>query len=107
MKPTSYLINIARGPVVDEAVLVAALRERRIGGAGLDVYDVEPLPARHPFTELDNIVLTPHIGWGVGNNFALMVENLTTEVLKYLDGDMSSVVNPAALERRGAWASRA
>jgi phosphoglycerate dehydrogenase-like enzyme len=107
MKPTSFLINIARGPLVDEAALVAALRQRRIGGAGLDVYDVEPLPADHPFTRLDNVVLTPHIGWGVGTNYALMVENLTTAVLKYLDGDMSGVVNPAALERRGAWATRA
>jgi len=107
MKSTSYLVNIARGPVVDEAALVAALRERRIAGAGLDVYDVEPLPAGHPFTTLDNVVLTPHIGWGTDRNFAMMVENLTTAVLKYLDGDTSGVVNPAALERRGAWATRA
>jgi phosphoglycerate dehydrogenase-like enzyme len=107
MKPTSYLINIARGPVVDEAALIAALQQRRIGGAGLDVYDVEPLPADHPFTRLDNVVLAPHIGWGTDRNFALMVENLTAAVIKYLDGDTSGVVNPAALERRGAWATRA
>jgi phosphoglycerate dehydrogenase-like enzyme len=107
MKRTSYIVNIARGPIVDEAALISALRERRIGGAGLDVYDVEPLPVDHPFTQLDNVVLTPHIGWGTDRNFALMVENLTTAVIKYLDGDTSSVVNPAALERRGAWATRA
>jgi phosphoglycerate dehydrogenase-like enzyme len=107
MKPTSYLVNIARGPVVNEAALVAALQERRIGGAGLDVYDVEPLPLDHPFTKLDNVVLTPHVGWGTGANFGLMVENLTAAVIKYLDGDTSGVVNPAALERRGAWATRA
>jgi phosphoglycerate dehydrogenase-like enzyme len=106
MKPTSYLVNIARGPVVDEAALVSALQQRRIAGAGLDVYDVEPLPAHHPFTTLDNVVLTPHIGWGTTTNFALMVENLTNAVIAYLDGDMSGVVNPAALERRGAWATR-
>jgi phosphoglycerate dehydrogenase-like enzyme len=107
MKPTSYLVNIARGPVVDEAALVAALTEHRIGGAGLDVYDVEPLPTDHPFTRLDNVVLTPHVGWGTDRNFAMMVENLTSAVIKYLDGDTSGVVNPAALERRGAWATRA
>jgi phosphoglycerate dehydrogenase-like enzyme len=107
MKPTSYLINIARGPIVDEKALIQALQGRAIGGAGLDVYDVEPLPSDHPFTKLDNVVLTPHIGWGVGVNFGLMVENLTTAVLKYLDGDTSGVVNPAALEKRSAWATKA
>jgi phosphoglycerate dehydrogenase-like enzyme len=106
MKPTSYLINIARGPIVDEKALIQALQGRAIGGAGLDVYDVEPLPSDHPFTKLDNVVLTPHIGWGVGVNFGLMVENLTTAVLKYLDGDTSGVVNPAALERRSTWATK-
>jgi hypothetical protein len=52
------------------------------------------------------VVLTPHIGWGVSGNFDAMVENLTAAVINYLDGDMSGVVNPAALERRGAWATR-
>ena len=107
MKPTSYLINIARGPIVDEKALIQALQERKIGGAGLDVFDVEPLPTDHPFTRLDNVVLTPHIGWGVDVNFGLMVENLTTAVIEYLDGDTSGVVNPAALERRSAWATKA
>jgi phosphoglycerate dehydrogenase-like enzyme len=106
MKPTSYVVNIARGPVIQEAALIAALEERRIGGAGLDVYDMEPLPTDHPFTRLDNVVLTPHVGWGTDRNFGLMVENLTAAVIKYLDGDTSGVVNPAALERRGAWATR-
>jgi phosphoglycerate dehydrogenase-like enzyme len=100
MKPTSYLVNIARGPVVDEQALVVALQQRKIGGAGLDVYELEPLPADHPLTVLDNVVLTPHIGWGVGANFSLMVENLTEAVIKYLDGDTSDVVNPAALGRK-------
>ena len=107
MKPTSFIVNIARGPIIDEAALISALQQRRIGGAGLDVFDREPLPTDHPLARLDNVVLTPHIGWGTGTNYALMVENLTSAVIKYLDGDTSGVVNPAALERRGAWATRA
>ena len=61
MKPSAWLINIARGPVVDEAALLETLRARRIGGAVLDVFDTEPLPASHPFWELDNVAITPHI----------------------------------------------
>jgi phosphoglycerate dehydrogenase-like enzyme len=106
MQPTSFLINIARGPIVDERALVDALQQRKLGGAGLDVYDREPLPADHPFTQLDNVVLTPHIGWGTDLNFQKMVENLTEAVIRYLDGDTSGVVNPKALERRSAWATK-
>jgi phosphoglycerate dehydrogenase-like enzyme len=61
MKPTAWLINIARGAVVDEAALATALRERRIGGAVLDVFSEEPLPPGHPLWALDNAVITPHI----------------------------------------------
>jgi phosphoglycerate dehydrogenase-like enzyme len=107
MKPSSFLINIARGPIVDEAALVQALQERCIAGAGLDVYDVEPLPKDHPLTRLDNVVLTPHIGWGNERNFNAFVENLVANILAYLDGDTSGVVNPEALEaRRTAPAAR-
>jgi phosphoglycerate dehydrogenase-like enzyme len=102
LKPTSYLVNIARGPIVDEDALLEALQERRIGGAGLDVFDMEPLPAAHPLTALDNVVLTPHIGWGVQSNFARFVENTVDAIEKYLDGDTSHVVNPAALANRVA-----
>ena len=63
MKPTSWLINTSRGPIVDEAALVQALKLRAIGGAALDVFDTEPLPADHAFRTLDNVLATPHIGY--------------------------------------------
>jgi phosphoglycerate dehydrogenase-like enzyme len=102
MRPTSYLVNIARGPIVDEAALVQALLDGRLAGAGLDVYGQEPLPADHPLLKLDNVVLTPHIGWGIESNFLKMVENTVDAVISYLDGDLSGVVNVAVLERRAA-----
>ena len=63
MKPTAYLVNTSRGPIVDEAALLAALHERRIAGAALDVYDVEPLPVDHPLRSTPNTLLLPHIGY--------------------------------------------
>ncbi len=60
MKPTAFLINTSRGGLIDEAALIAALRQRRIAGAGLDVFENEPMPANHPLSDLDNVVLSPH-----------------------------------------------
>jgi phosphoglycerate dehydrogenase-like enzyme len=80
MKPSAYLINTARGPIVDEAALAAALRERRIAGAGIDVFDVEPLHADHPFRTLDNVIATPHLGYvtaeAYGSWFPQIVDNI-------------------------------
>ncbi len=63
MKPTAYLINTSRGPIIDEDALIAAVKAGTIAGAGLDVFDVEPLPVDHPFRTLDGIVATPHLGY--------------------------------------------
>jgi D-3-phosphoglycerate dehydrogenase len=80
MKPTSYLINTARGPIVDEAALLETLKARKIAGAGIDVFSVEPLPVDHPFRKLDNIVLTPHLGYtteeGFRSHYGQMVEGI-------------------------------
>src|ERR1700761_4738633 len=80
MKPTGYLVNTARGPIVDETALLEALQQRRIAGAAIDVFSVEPLPVDHPFRKLDNIVLTPHLGYvteeGFRNHYSQMVEGI-------------------------------
>ena len=79
-------MNTARGPIVDESALVAALQQRRIAGAGLDVFDTEPLPAKHPLTALDNVVLTPHLGWPTDDGYERFASSACDVLLAYLDG---------------------
>jgi phosphoglycerate dehydrogenase-like enzyme len=86
MKPTAYLINTSRGPVVDEPALIAALEARRIAGAGLDVFDVEPLPLDHPLRRLPNTVLTPHIGYASKESYALYYAQMLEDVEAWLAG---------------------
>lgn len=86
MKPTAYLVNTARGPIVDEAALIAVLSERRIAGAGLDVFDQEPLPPGHPLTKLPNVVITPHIGWPTDHGYHRFAEAASDVLLAYMDG---------------------
>ena len=80
MKPTAYLVNTARGPIVDEAALLEVLQQKKIAGAGVDVFPVEPLPTDHPFRKLDNMVLTPHLGYvtedSFRNHYQQMVEGI-------------------------------
>lgn len=86
MKPSAILVNTARGPVVDEQALVAALSEGRIWGAGLDVYEVEPLPSHHPLRTLDNVVLLPHIGSGSIRTRLFMAERAVDNLLAGVSG---------------------
>jgi phosphoglycerate dehydrogenase-like enzyme len=80
MKPTAYLVNTARGPIVDESALLEALQRKKIAGAAVDVFSVEPLPTDHPFRKLDNMVLTPHLGYvtedSFRNHYHQMVEGI-------------------------------
>ena len=86
MKPTAYLVNTARAGLVDEQALLAALRERRIAGAGLDVYWHEPLDADHPLLALDNVVLTPHLGYVTRDNLAAFYRGVLDNVRVWLAG---------------------
>jgi phosphoglycerate dehydrogenase-like enzyme len=86
MKPTAYFVNTARGPIVDEPALIAALKHRRIAGAGLDVFDKEPLPPGHPLTRLTNVVLTAHIGWPTDDGYQRFAASAADVLLAYLDG---------------------
>jgi phosphoglycerate dehydrogenase-like enzyme len=86
MKPSAYLINTSRGPIVEEAALLAALREKRIAGAGLDVFDAEPLPIEHPLRRLDNVVLTPHLGYVTEQNYRTFFAGMVEDIRAFLDG---------------------
>ncbi len=86
MKPSAYLINTARGPLIDEAALIAALGEGRVAGAGLDVFDTEPLRADHPFRILPNVLATPHIGYVTRGVYADGYRQMIANILAFLDG---------------------
>ena len=86
MKPTAVLVNTSRGPIVDEEALVAALRDHTIAGAGLDVYDTEPLPPGHPLTTLDNVVLLPHLGYVSEAGFRHMYGQVVECIAAFLAG---------------------
>jgi phosphoglycerate dehydrogenase-like enzyme len=93
MKPTSFLINLARGGIVDEAALVEALTQGRIAGAALDVFNTEPLPAHHPFWSMTNVIVTPHLGGFcdvyVDHTIPVIEENMR----RFLAGDVENMIN--------------
>jgi phosphoglycerate dehydrogenase-like enzyme len=86
MKQSAYLINTSRGPIVEEAALISALTDKRIAGAGLDVFDVEPLPVDHPLRKMDNVVLTPHLGYVTQQNYRAYFAGMVDDIRAFLDG---------------------
>jgi len=94
LKRTAYVINTSRGPIIDEAALVAALREQRIAGAGLDVFDVEPLPVDHPLRTLPNTVITPHIGYVTRETYEIFYREAIEDILAFVAGAPRRVIEP-------------
>ena len=85
MKPTAWLINASRGPIVDEQALISVLQKRQIAGAAIDVFDNEPLPPSHPFRTLDNVLATPHIGYVSRGLYKTFYEDTVSNIRKWLD----------------------
>lgn len=95
LKPTAYLVNTSRGPLVDESALLTALREKRIAGAAIDVYDREPLPPDHPFLSLENTVLTPHLGYVSLQQYQMFYPQMVDDIEAWLRGSPIRVITPA------------
>jgi phosphoglycerate dehydrogenase-like enzyme len=94
MKPTAYLINTSRGPIIDEPALIDALRDGTIAGAGLDVFDQEPLPADHPLRESRRAVLTPHLGYVTETTYEVFYRDAVEDVAAFLAGPPVRVLTP-------------
>ena len=92
MKKSAYLINTSRGPIVDEKALIAVLNSKSIAGAGLDVFDVEPLPLDHPFRKMDNVVITPHLGYVSEQNYRKYFPDIVEDIRAWLDGKPVRVI---------------
>jgi phosphoglycerate dehydrogenase-like enzyme len=92
MKKSAYLINTSRGPIVDEKALIAVLSAKQIAGAGLDVFDAEPLPLDHPFRKMDNVVITPHLGYVSEQNYRKYFPDIAEDIRAFLDGKPVRVI---------------
>lgn len=92
MKKSAYLINTSRGPIIDEKALIAALQSKSIAGAGLDVFDIEPLPLDHPFRKMDNVVITPHLGYVSEQNYRKYFPDIVEDIRAWLDGKPVRVI---------------
>jgi phosphoglycerate dehydrogenase-like enzyme len=106
MRPSAYLVNTSRGPIVDERALIAALEAGAIAGAGLDVYDEEPLPPDHPFRRLPNTVITPHLGYVTEETYRVFYGQALEDVRAFLAGAPVRVLSPPPSETRPPGPSR-
>lgn len=97
MKPTAFLVNTSRGPIVDESALLNALRNRTIAGAGIDVFGVEPAPKDYPFFDLDNVVITPHLGYVTQESYANFYTQTLENIRNFFEGEPRQVMNPEVL----------
>jgi len=94
MKPGAILINTARGPLVSQTALIQGLETGRLGGAGLDVYDEEPIPADHPLRRLNNVVLLSHRGYATLEVLRERYEGAIKNILSFMDGKPTDLLNP-------------
>jgi D-3-phosphoglycerate dehydrogenase len=94
MKKTAYIVNTSRGPIIEEKALLDALTSKQIAGAGLDVFDVEPLALDHPYRKLDNVVITPHLGYVSQQNYAKYYPDIVDDIRGWIDGKPVRVVAP-------------
>ena len=99
MKPTSYLINTSRGPIVDEASLISTLRAHGIAGAGIDVYEPEPLPQDHPLRSVDNVITTPHLGYVTKETYEIFYSDAIEDIVAFSSKNPVRVLNPGVLGR--------
>jgi D-3-phosphoglycerate dehydrogenase len=94
MKKSAYIVNTSRGPIIDEKALLDALNKKQIAGAGLDVFDVEPLPLDHPYRKMDNVVITPHLGYVSQQNYEKYYPDIVDNIRGFLDGKPARIVTP-------------
>jgi phosphoglycerate dehydrogenase-like enzyme len=94
MKPTAILVNTSRGPIIDDVALIDTLERGAIAGAGLDAFDVEPLPARHPYRLLTNVVATPHIGYVTNDCYRIFYDQIVEDIVAFVDGKPIRVIEP-------------
>lgn len=98
MKPGAILVNVARGPLIDEAALIEALRSGHLGGAAIDVFDTQPLPGDHPLFALPNVILTPHMAGVTEESMLRMGQGVVAETRRVLAGDLPlNLINPEAV----------
>jgi len=94
MKKTAYVVNTSRGPIIEEKALLDALNKKQIAGAGLDVFDIEPLPLNHPYRRMDNVVITPHLGYVSQQNYDTYYPDIVENIRSFLDGKPTRVIAP-------------